>query len=97
MKKVTWIVWKNTISSKEMGGFGVGSLKALNITLLAKWWWRVKKKDASLWVTTIKTIHDFFLRSPTDPLLSKKGGTWRTIISMNKLTQEYDIDIFFQI
>ena len=36
IKKVTLIAWKNTISSKETGGFGVESLKALNIALLAK-------------------------------------------------------------
>ena len=69
-------------------------LKDLNIALLAKWWWRLKKEDASLWVTTIKAIHGFFRRSPRDPLLSKKGGTWGTIISINNLTQEYGIDLF---
>ena len=47
-KKVTWIAWKNTISSKEQGGLGIGSLKALNMALLAKWWWKIKIDNCSL-------------------------------------------------
>ena len=74
-KKVTWIAWNNTISSKEQGGLGIGSLKAFNLALLAKWWWKIKIENSTLWAASINSIHGYSRRSPCDPLLSKKGGT----------------------
>ncbi|KAI3692865.1 hypothetical protein L6452_32690 [Arctium lappa] len=67
-KKVTWIAWNNTISSEEQGGLGIGSLKAFNMALLAKWWWKIKVDNTSLWASAINSIHGYYRRSPRDPL-----------------------------
>ena len=69
MKKVTSIAWNNTISSKEQGSLRIGSLKGLNIALLARWWWKIKVDNSSLWVASINSIHGYYRRSPRDHLL----------------------------
>ncbi|KAJ9562069.1 hypothetical protein OSB04_007229 [Centaurea solstitialis] len=40
---------KDVISPMEFGGLGVGSLRSLNLALLAKWCWRLKTDRAALW------------------------------------------------
>ncbi|GJV25153.1 putative RNA-directed DNA polymerase [Tanacetum coccineum] len=47
---------KNIISKLE-GGLGIGSLKASNHSLLAKWWWRFLNEDNALWSKVIHSIH----------------------------------------
>ncbi|KAJ9552338.1 LOW QUALITY PROTEIN: hypothetical protein OSB04_016383 [Centaurea solstitialis] len=39
-KKINWLAWNKVISDKHVGGLGIGSLRALNLTLLFKWRWR---------------------------------------------------------
>ncbi|GKE69882.1 reverse transcriptase domain, reverse transcriptase zinc-binding domain protein, partial [Tanacetum coccineum] len=38
-------------------GLNIGSLRAKNLALLGKWWWRFKKECGCLWVRVIKSIH----------------------------------------
>nr|GEX37722.1 hypothetical protein [Tanacetum cinerariifolium] len=47
--KISWIAWDKTISPHDKGGLGIGSLKASNHALLAKWWWRFLTEDNALW------------------------------------------------
>lgn len=42
---------------KKYGGLGIGSLKATNLALLSKWWWRFKTEKEALWRKTIAAIH----------------------------------------
>ncbi|KAJ9547610.1 hypothetical protein OSB04_020153 [Centaurea solstitialis] len=48
--KICWVSWEKTIVPKNLGGFGIGSLKAANISLLSKWWWRIMTEESALWV-----------------------------------------------
>ncbi|GKC15546.1 hypothetical protein Tco_1012328 [Tanacetum coccineum] len=48
-RKISWIAWDKVLSSSEFGGLNIGSLKALNWSLLAKWWWSFKTEKNSLW------------------------------------------------
>ena len=81
-KKMTWIAWNTTISSKEQGG-----------ALLAKWWCKIKIDNSSLWVAVIKAIHGHVRLSQGDPMLSKKRGTWGSIISIRKMVLNCDVDL----
>ncbi|KAJ9549144.1 hypothetical protein OSB04_021687 [Centaurea solstitialis] len=92
-KKITWISWKETLASKDQGGLEIGSLKATNIALLSKWWWRIKKENEALWVQVIKSIHGFHRRVERDPILTKKGGVWGSIVAINKFTSQYDLNL----
>ncbi|GJV23438.1 putative RNA-directed DNA polymerase, eukaryota, reverse transcriptase zinc-binding domain protein [Tanacetum coccineum] len=46
-----------SIPSHGFGGLNIGSLRAKNLALLGKWWWRFKTEGESLWVRVIKSIH----------------------------------------
>ncbi|XP_071694387.1 uncharacterized protein [Rutidosis leptorrhynchoides] len=51
------IKWKKTIAHKDCGGLATGSLKAKNVRLLSKWWWRVKQEPDALWHKIIVFIY----------------------------------------
>lgn len=38
-RKIHWVSWHKIVASKTNGGLGVGSIRALNIILIVKWWW----------------------------------------------------------
>nr|KAJ0207604.1 hypothetical protein LSAT_V11C500262140 [Lactuca sativa] len=65
-----------------MGGLVVGSLKAFNIALCCKWWWRLKTEPKSLWAKLIRVIHrldnktDDFLDSRSRSGVSSREATW---------------------
>lgn len=56
-KKIHWVFWNKIIVDKAKGGLGVGSIKSLNISLLVKWWWRLRSEPFSLWAKVITSIH----------------------------------------
>nr|KAJ0209562.1 hypothetical protein LSAT_V11C400208020 [Lactuca sativa] len=56
-RKMAWIAWDKILAAKERGGISVGSLKAHNLALLGKWWWRFRKQPESIWALVIKVIH----------------------------------------
>ncbi|XP_023729445.1 uncharacterized protein LOC111877144 [Lactuca sativa] len=57
-KKIHWVSWEKVLAAKSNGGLGVGSIRALNIGLLVKWWWRLKNDSHSLWARVISGIHN---------------------------------------
>lgn len=48
-KKIVWANYSKSAGSLTTGGLGIGSIKAKNIALLAKWWWRFKNERRCLW------------------------------------------------
>ncbi|KAJ9549508.1 hypothetical protein OSB04_022051 [Centaurea solstitialis] len=92
-KKICWMSWKDVISPMEFGGLGVGSLRSLNLALLAKWWWRLKTDRAALWNKVIFSLHGYKRSSPADPLLSKKSGAWSAISSVNSTLVDFNLDL----
>ncbi|KAJ9568131.1 hypothetical protein OSB04_004097 [Centaurea solstitialis] len=55
--KICWVNWSTLIAPNKLGGLGVGSIKAANISLLIKWWWRLRNESHSLWAKVIYAIH----------------------------------------
>ncbi|KAI3509571.1 hypothetical protein L1887_24947 [Cichorium endivia] len=47
--KIHWVAWEKVLASKSAGGLGVGSIRALNVALIVKWWWRLKTEKDALW------------------------------------------------
>lgn len=41
-RKYALISWKWVCMPKELGGMGVLDLHSMNISLLLKWWWKLK-------------------------------------------------------
>ncbi|PWA46878.1 RNA-directed DNA polymerase, eukaryota, Reverse transcriptase zinc-binding domain protein [Artemisia annua] len=56
-KGLTWVKWKTVLASFDLGGLGVGSIKAKNLSLLGKWWWRFRCEKHALWCKVIASIH----------------------------------------
>nr|GEZ21848.1 RNA-directed DNA polymerase, eukaryota, reverse transcriptase zinc-binding domain protein [Tanacetum cinerariifolium] len=57
-KKATWVKWNVCLASKATGGLGIGSIYALNMSLLFKWIWRFRSNSSDLWVKVIRSIHE---------------------------------------
>lgn len=56
----TKIVWANCLKSAgtfDAGCLNIGSIKAKNLALLAKWWWRFKSERSCLWTSVITSIY----------------------------------------
>ncbi|GKC52624.1 hypothetical protein Tco_1075369 [Tanacetum coccineum] len=56
-RKMVWINWNKIIMEKDMGGLGVGSIRAKNLSLLGKWIWRFHTENTTLWHKVIKEIY----------------------------------------
>ncbi|XP_071709291.1 uncharacterized protein [Rutidosis leptorrhynchoides] len=54
---MSWVKWENVLSSFDIGGLNVGSLKAFNLALILKWKWRYFNCKNDTWVDVIKAIH----------------------------------------
>ncbi|GJV91318.1 hypothetical protein Tco_1539131 [Tanacetum coccineum] len=59
------------IQSKVKGGLGIGSLDALNLSLLQKWRWRFFNSPQALWVKVVLEIHGLY------GTVGKDGSTTR--------------------
>nr|KAJ0196777.1 hypothetical protein LSAT_V11C700381330 [Lactuca sativa] len=78
-RKIHWVSWDKVLADKSEGGLGVGSIRALNVGLLIKWWWRLKKEEQGLWSKVIHGIHNLD-KKPFGYLSSKKrSGVWSCI------------------
>lgn len=46
--KIFWVSWSVVTKPKDKYGLGVGFLNSLNLSILAKWWWRLESKEKDL-------------------------------------------------
>lgn len=52
-KKISWVRWSKVCQPKEEGGLGVRDIRVVNLSLLAKWRWRMIQGDNSLWMEVL--------------------------------------------
>jgi len=52
-KKINWVKWKTVCQEKENGGVGVKDIRVMNISLLAKWRWRLLDGEKALWKSVL--------------------------------------------
>ncbi|KAI3497002.1 hypothetical protein L1887_39382 [Cichorium endivia] len=90
---INWVAWKSVIASKDMGGLGIGSLRAMNLSLLSKWIWRLKVCESSSWGNTITQIHNLH-RKPLSKLFTKSlSGVWLRIAEIEKDFSEMGLSL----
>ncbi|KAJ9536970.1 hypothetical protein OSB04_029703 [Centaurea solstitialis] len=91
--KIAWVAWDLVLNSKDKGGLGIGSLRAMNIALLSKWWWRFKTEKNALWRKVIIALHGAYakLGGARNALSSK--GTWGAIAAINKDLEDLNIPL----
>ncbi|GKB62951.1 RNA-directed DNA polymerase, eukaryota [Tanacetum coccineum] len=78
-KKVSWVAWSKVCAPVKLGGLGIGSLKALNLSLISKWLWRWRTNKDALWYHILHSIH------------GSKGGDFLTYASIDTKGSWYEI------
>ncbi|KAJ0601850.1 putative RNA-directed DNA polymerase [Helianthus annuus] len=83
-KRATWVAWNDIMAPKEAGGVGIGSLKEVNFALLAKWWWRFKVDNKSIWKKVVWSIHHNNRSWSSVPVKMSMTGSWKQIVGIAK-------------
>jgi hypothetical protein len=52
-KRISWVKWETICLPKAEGGLGVRDIRITNISLLAKWKWRLLQNEEALWVKVL--------------------------------------------
>ncbi|XP_052625777.1 uncharacterized protein LOC128132828 [Lactuca sativa] len=91
-KSIYWVKWDKIIAPKKVGGIGLGSIKATNISLLAKWMWRLKADESSMWSKVIRSIHNLEGRHWCVFANRSNTGVWKNIIKTRNRYMQYNID-----
>ncbi|MCH79823.1 LINE-1 reverse transcriptase like [Trifolium medium] len=61
-KKISWIKWRVVCQHKNNGGLGVRDVKAVNLSLLMKWRWRLLNSlDRGLWKEVLVAKYGGFI------------------------------------
>lgn len=90
--KIHWVNWTKIIAPIADGGLGIGTLKAQNLSLLIKWWWRLLNDKKSLWKDTITGIHKLN-NKPANFIAGKTSrGVWCNIAKAVNHLQTINID-----
>ncbi|KAJ9560359.1 hypothetical protein OSB04_005519 [Centaurea solstitialis] len=92
-KKIPWVDWEIILNNKSNGGLGIGSLKAHNLALLAKWWWRFKMEENALWRLVITTIHGEDGMLGRGNLITRNKSFWSSIASLDRFTDYANLSI----
>jgi hypothetical protein len=53
-KRINWVKWDIVCLPKSQGGLGVRDVRAVNISLLSKWRWRLLGTENALWKEVIR-------------------------------------------
>ncbi|GJZ55630.1 hypothetical protein Tco_0610823 [Tanacetum coccineum] len=81
VKGISWVKWNKVCANIDVGGLGIGSIRAKKFGLLGKWKWRFLNEPNALWCRVIKVLHGdnggFGVSSRTG--LNK--GVWHGIVS----------------
>ncbi|XP_071739605.1 uncharacterized protein [Rutidosis leptorrhynchoides] len=93
--KISWIKWESVLLPYEGRGLNIGSLKAKNLSLLGKWWWRFHNEKDAFWVKVIQSLYgwDEGLGSHVLALSRNRKSTWNEIRPAGTSIDE--INIYF--
>jgi hypothetical protein len=58
-KKISWVSWKSICQPKREGGLGVIDVRVVNVSLLAKWRWRLLGGGEFLWKDVLREKYGF--------------------------------------
>jgi hypothetical protein len=81
--KIPWVSWKDVCRPKCEGGLGVRDLKWFNLSLLAKWRWRLLGQDNLLWKRVLEARYGVVARPN---LLIGRGNNvsvwWKDVVGV---------------
>ncbi|KAK2415745.1 hypothetical protein QL285_038202 [Trifolium repens] len=88
-RKVSWIKWSVICKEKEKGGLGVRDIHFVNLSLLAKWRWRLLLPGRSLWkdVLIAKYGNQILFQSDLSVMRAPSWSSnwWKNIIALDNV------------
>ncbi|XP_052622513.1 uncharacterized protein LOC128127842 [Lactuca sativa] len=91
-RKIHWIDWSKVIAPIADGGLDISTLKAQNLALLIKWWWRLMNKNNTLWKRVIVSIHNLSKKPATYIARKTSSGVWNNIQKAINALESLHID-----
>jgi hypothetical protein len=52
-RRISWVKWEDICRPKKEGGLGIRDLRLVNLSLLAKWRWKLLSNDDEVWKNVI--------------------------------------------
>lgn len=90
-KGISWVKWESILSSFDVGGLGVRSLKAKNLRLIGKWWWRFRSEPNALWTKVIKEVFGEDGNLNHSNGVGLHSGIWEGIISGGLAIDKFNV------
>lgn len=90
--KIHWVEWSKILAPISDRGLGLGILKAQNIALLVKWWWRLMNEQNSLWKIIMSSIHNLNDKSAHYIARKSSTGVWSNIYRAVNHLHDINID-----
>jgi hypothetical protein len=87
-KRINWVRWSVVCREKKNGGLGVKDIRFVNLSLLAKWRWRLLQPERSLWKDVLlakygrRILNESDWATPTIP--SNASNWWRSLVNLDK-------------
>ncbi|KAJ0836605.1 putative RNA-directed DNA polymerase [Helianthus annuus] len=91
--KTNWVAWKSIMTPKDFGGLGFGSLREANVEMLAKWGWRFKVDQNSLWRKVIWCLHNNSRTWNFIPVKLSVPGPWKQVVKVSSDLEALGINI----
>ena len=57
-RKTCWVKWRKICTPRTKGGLGVRDVKLVNLSLIAKWKWRLLQSDIPLWKVVLRDKYE---------------------------------------
>ena len=87
-RRLAWIAWEKMCIPKSDGGMSFKDLKAFNLALLAKQWWRITQNSESLTHRVLKAKY-FLQTNFMEAQLGKKPSyTWKSLVAARKVLDQ---------
>lgn len=81
-KGLCYVKWEDLKAPIKTGGLGFGNLKAKNLGLLFKWWWKFSLDGNLLWKKLVTSVHSINTNIPSKNTLALvKSGPFKELVS----------------
>jgi len=77
-RKVCWVQWRKVCQPKSKEGLGVRDVKLVNLSLLAKWKWRLLQEEQPLWKRVLVDKYGDHVSG----LVPSEGARWSRFTSL---------------
>jgi hypothetical protein len=51
--RMCWVKWSDICRPKKEGGLGIRDIRVMNLSLLAKWWWKLLLGENEIWKSVV--------------------------------------------